>query len=107
MAGVRKGNRLTDWAPLIKNFVELLSEVTKAGLEVPHDAASAVWKFVIVNIAIVWHHAPIDALIPHIVPLTQSLSREPFMKWFIPFCSYFCGLDAQRFGSLFRNDFQR
>ncbi|KAL5616747.1 hypothetical protein FOBRF1_005495 [Fusarium oxysporum] len=107
MAGVRKGNRLTDWAPLIKNFVELLSEVTKAGLEVPHDAASAVWKFVIVNIAIVWHHAPIDALIPHIVPLTQSLSREPFMKWFIPFCSYFCELDAQRFGSLFRNDFQR
>ncbi|KAH7196857.1 armadillo-type protein [Fusarium flagelliforme] len=107
MAGVRKGYRITDWSPLIKNFVEMLSTVTKAGPEVPQEASSAVWKFVIVSIAIIWHHAPIDALIPHIVPLIQSLSREPFMKWFIPFCSYFCELDAQRFGSLFRNDFQR
>ncbi|KAM0564266.1 hypothetical protein ACHAPJ_000476 [Fusarium lateritium] len=107
LAGVRKGNRLSDWAPLIRNFVEMLSNVTKAGLEVPQEVTSVVWKFVIVNIAIVWHHAPIDALIPHIVPLTQSLSREPLMKWFIPFCSYFCELDAQRFGSLFRLDFQR
>jgi U3 small nucleolar RNA-associated protein 20 len=85
----------------------MLSTITKAGPEVPQEASSAVWKFIIVSIAIVWHNAPIDALIPHIVPLTQSLSREPFMKWFIPFCSYFCELDAQRFGSLFRNDFQR
>ncbi|WAO83743.1 DRIM domain-containing protein [Fusarium falciforme] len=107
LAGVRKGYRLSDWAPLIRNFVEMLSNITKAALEVPKDAESVVWKSVIVNIAIVWHHAPIDALIPHIVSLTQSLSREPFMKWFIPFCSYFCELDAQRFGSLFRNDFQK
>ncbi|KAF9769469.1 hypothetical protein IL306_013076 [Fusarium sp. DS 682] len=107
LAGVRKGNRLSDWAPLVKNFIDMLSGVTKAGLEVPQGAASTVWKFVIVNIAIVWHHAPIDALIPHLVPLIQSLSREPFMKWFIPFCCYFCELDAQRFESLFRNDFQR
>ncbi|KAM0203736.1 hypothetical protein ACHAPQ_001164 [Fusarium lateritium] len=107
LAGVRKGYRLSDWAPLIKNFVEMLSGVTKAGVEVPQDAAGVVWKSIIANIAIVWHHAPIDALIPHIVPLIQSLSREPLMKWFIPFCSYFCELDAQRFASLFRNDFQR
>lgn len=107
LAGVRKGYRLTDWAPLIRNFVEMLSNITKGALEVPKDAESVVWKSVIVNIAIIWHHAPIDALIPHIVSLTQSLSREPFMKWFIPFCSYFCELDAQRFGSLFRNDFQK
>ncbi|KAF5025020.1 hypothetical protein F66182_2888 [Fusarium sp. NRRL 66182] len=107
MAGVRKGNRLSDWAPLIRNFVDMLSNVTKASLVVPQAVASVVWKSIIVNVAIVWHHAPIDALIPHIVPLIQSLSREPLMKWFIPLCSYFCELDAQRFGSLFRNDFQR
>lgn len=107
LAGVRKGYRLGDWAPIIKNFVEMLSNVTKAGVVVPQDAAGVVWKSIIANIAIVWHHAPIDALIPHIVPLIQSLSREPLMKWFIPFCSYFCELDAQRFASLFRNDFQR
>ncbi|KAK6721787.1 hypothetical protein SNK04_000676 [Fusarium graminearum] len=104
MAGVRKGYRIRDWSPLIKNFVELLSSVTEAA---PQDASTTVWKFVMASVAIVWHHAPIDALIPHINPLVQSLSREPFMKWFIPFCSYFCELDAQRFGSLFRADFQR
>ncbi|KAG8674617.1 U3 snoRNP protein [Fusarium poae] len=104
MAGVRKGYRISDWSPLIKNFVELLSSVTEAA---PQDASSTVWRFVMASTAIVWHHAPIDALIPYINPLIQSLTREPFMKWFIPFCSYFCELDAQRFGSLFRNDFQR
>ncbi|KAM5355896.1 hypothetical protein ACJ41O_002542 [Fusarium nematophilum] len=107
LAGVRKGSRLSDWAPLVRNFVEMLSSVTKAAPEVPQNADSIVWKSLIVNIAIVWHHAPIDALIPHIAPLLQSLSREPFMKWFVPFCSYICELDAQRFGSLFRNDFQK
>ncbi|KAF4989703.1 hypothetical protein FDECE_14618 [Fusarium decemcellulare] len=107
LAGVRKGSRLSDWAPIVRNFVQMLSDVTKAALEVPQDAESVVWKSVIVNIATVWHYAPIDALIPHIVSLIQSFSREPFLKWFIPFCSYFCELDAQRFGSLFRNDFQK
>ncbi|CEI64230.1 U3 small nucleolar RNA-associated protein 20 [Fusarium venenatum] len=104
MAGVRKGYRISNWSPLIKNFVELLSSVTEAA---PQDSSSIVWRFVMASTAIVWHHAPIDALIPYINPLIQSLTREPFMKWFIPFCSYFCELDAQRFGSLFRNDFQR
>ncbi|KAF4983763.1 hypothetical protein FZEAL_886, partial [Fusarium zealandicum] len=107
LAGVRKGSRLSDWTPLIHNLVAMLSSVTKTAPEVPKDVESVVWKSVIVNIAIIWHHAPIDALIPRIVSLVQSLSREPLMKWFIPFCSYFCELDARRFGSLFRNDFQK
>lgn len=107
LAGVRRGNRLSDWTPLVRNVVDMLSVITRASPEVPEGAGSVVWNSVLVNVAFVWHHAPIDALIPHIVSLTQSLSREPLMQWFIPFCSYFCELDAQRFGSLFRNDFQK
>ncbi|KAI5466033.1 armadillo-type protein [Mariannaea sp. PMI_226] len=107
LAGVRKGSRITNWTPLVRSLVDMLSQVTKAALEIPKDADNTVWNSLIVNIAIIWHHAPIDALIPHIISLIQSLTREPFMKWFIPFCSYFCELNSERFGSLFRNDFQK
>ncbi|KAH7022960.1 armadillo-type protein [Ilyonectria destructans] len=107
LAGVRRGSRLSNWTPLVRNLVDMLAQVTKAAVEVPKDAHSIVWSSLIANIAIIWHNAPIDALIPHLVSLVQSLSREPLMKWFIPFCSYFCQLDTQRFGSLFRNEFQK
>lgn len=107
LAGVRKGSRISDWTHLVRNLVEMLAQVTKASLEVPKDADSIVWSSLVVNMAIIWDHAPIDALIPYIVSLVQSLTREPFMKWFIPFCSYFCELDSERFGSLIRSDFQK
>lgn len=107
LAGVRKGSRLTDWNPLIRNLVAMLEQLVKATPEVLEGSDNIIWTSVMMNIGIIWHHAPIDALIPHIRSLVQSLSREPLMKWFIPFCSYFCELDKERFGSLFRNDFQK
>ncbi|CAM1506874.1 Fc.00g065150.m01.CDS01 [Cosmosporella sp. VM-42] len=107
MAGVRKGSRITNWTLLVQHLVEMLKQVVKSTPEVPQESEGLVWKYVISNIAIIWHHAPVDALIPHITSLIQSLSREPFMRWFVPFCSYFCELDTRRFGSLFRNEFQK
>ena len=107
MAGVRKGSRLSNWTPLVRHVVELLAHAVKSAPEVPEEAQSNAWKSFLANVAIIWHHAPIDALIPQIAPLVQSFSREPFMRWFVPFCSYFCELNSQRFGSLFRNEFQK
>ncbi|KAH7163110.1 armadillo-type protein [Dactylonectria estremocensis] len=107
LAGVRRGSRLSDWIPLVRNLIDMLAQVTKAAVEAPKAAHGVVWSSVISNIAIIWHNAPIDALIPHLTSLAQSLSREPFMKWFIPFCSYFCELNTYRFGSLFRSEFQK
>ncbi|KAK7424946.1 U3 snoRNP protein [Neonectria punicea] len=107
LAGVRRGSRLSNWSPLVRNLVEMLSQVGKAAPEVPKDASGIVWSSVISNIAIIWHNAPIDALIPHLAPLVQALSREPLMKWFIPFCSHFCEVNSLRFGSLFRSEFQK
>ncbi|KAF7559545.1 hypothetical protein G7046_g4617 [Stylonectria norvegica] len=108
IAGVRQGSRITDWAPLVRNLVDMLGQVVKTVPEAPpQEAHKFVWRHIIANIAIIWNHAPVDALIPHIMSLVKSLSREPFMKWFIPFCSYFCQLNSRRFGSLFRNEFQK
>ncbi|KAL7787513.1 armadillo-type protein [Trichoderma ceciliae] len=106
LAGVRKGNRLSDWPRLIRQLVALLSIATRPFEEAP-EKNDLLWTSVVANVAIACHHAPMDSLIPQITRLLQSLTREPFMRLFIPFCSYFSKLDPRRFGSLFRSDFQK
>ncbi|KAH6610549.1 u3 small nucleolar rna-associated 20 [Trichoderma cornu-damae] len=106
LAGVRKGNRLGDWPRLVRQLVSFLSIATRPVDEAP-EKNNLLWTSVVVNVAITCHHAPMDSLIPQITRLLQSFTREPFMRLFIPFCSYFSGLDPSRFGSLFRNDFQK
>lgn len=107
LGGVRRGTRITEWPRLVGLVVTLLEKTAKSVKGSPQDVSSLVWKFLIAKVAIVWHHAPVDALIPFMARLIRVLSREPFMKWFIPFCAYFCELDARRFGSLFRTEFQK
>ncbi|KAM4059084.1 down-regulated in metastasis domain-containing protein [Hirsutella rhossiliensis] len=107
LAGVRKGTRVRNWDPLIRELVSLLSITGKSAEDIRQDQHDIVWNSIISRVAIVWYHAPIDVLIPHITPLLQSLTREPLLKWYIPFCAYFCDLDQNRFGILFRNSFQK
>lgn len=107
LAGVRKGNRMSDWQRLVRQLVAFLSTATRPVEEAAPEQNDLLWTSVAVNVAITCHHAPMDALIPQITRLLQSLTREPFMRLFIPFCSYFSGLDPIRFGSLFRSDFQK
>lgn len=107
VAGVRAGSRISDWPSVVRCIVSMLAWTTKRASEVPSDQASLVWKHVVSNTIIVWHAAPIDALIPCIKDFTNSLQREPFMRWFIPFCAYLSELDPQRFRSLFQSYFQR
>ncbi|KAH7328629.1 armadillo-type protein [Stachybotrys elegans] len=107
IGGVRKGNRITNWPRLVAQLVSLVETTSKASQESPQEVSELLWKYVMANTAIVWHHAPVDALIPHINALVQSFTREPFMRWFIPFCSYYFELDSRRFASLFRTEFQR
>lgn len=107
LAGVRRGSRIRNWDGLIREFVEVLRVTGKGVEEVRQDQAEILWNHVMVQVAVVWHHAPMDTLIPHVLTLTKILTKEPFMRWFIPFCAYFCDLDTRRFGSLFRSEFQR
>lgn len=106
-AGVRKGSHVTDWTSVTRSLVHML-QITASRDEddVQHDPNS-VWRDIMVQAAILWHHAPMDALIPHMTGFSRALTRGPLMRWFIPFCSYLCDLDATRFGNLLRGDFQR
>jgi U3 small nucleolar RNA-associated protein 20 len=107
LAGTRKGSRITVWPEVVSTLDKLLKDVTRTPRDVIAEAGIVVWKTLMVNIAIVWLQAPMDAIIAHLTSLSSALTSEPLMIWYIPFCSYFCELDASRFSSLFRADFQK
>ncbi|OHF03572.1 down-regulated in metastasis [Colletotrichum orchidophilum] len=106
-AGVRHGNRVSNWPVLVENLTAMLESMAQHAPEVTEDKLDLVWKHVIVNAAIVWHQAPIDALIPSIKDFMNALQRERLMRWYIPFCAYFSNLDSTRFRSIFQTYFQR
>ncbi|ROT37196.1 hypothetical protein SODALDRAFT_334274 [Sodiomyces alkalinus F11] len=107
VAGVRAGSRMSNWSSIVRCLVSMMDWTTKRAPDVSSDQANLVWKHIVSHTAIVWHAAPMDALIPGIKDFTNSLQREPFMRWFIPFCAYLSDLDSQRFRSLFQSYFQR
>ncbi|KAI0833974.1 armadillo-type protein [Hypoxylon sp. FL0890] len=107
ISGVRKGSRVVDW-PLILNCVlASLKALSKVPNDLENADSSAVWQQLLVNIAVVWRQAPMDSIIPCITDFMSIMTREPLMRWFIPFCSYFSELDSTRFRSLLLKPFQK
>ncbi|KAM3523264.1 hypothetical protein NHJ13051_005176 [Beauveria bassiana] len=110
LAGVRKGSRISNWNRLIQQLVTLLAKMVPcpaADEPTRADEGDNLWTRVLVSAAIACHHAPVEALLARLPSLIRSLTREPLMRWFVPFCALFCKLDPRRFGSLLRGDFQR
>ena len=107
MAGVRKGNRIQEWPALVKLLVQLLASFSSNTSLVEEAEASQVWRRIIVNTAVIWAQAPIDALIPSLNAFNVKITKEPLMRWYIPFCSYLAELNPERFHSLFQKEFQR
>lgn len=106
-AGVRKGTRIHDWTNLVKALNHLLGSFSGREEEVEAMDPSQVWRHLIVNATIVWSQAPMDALIPSISTFGGTMTKEPLMRWYIPFCSYLADLNPDRFRGLFQKDFQR
>ncbi|KAL5621438.1 hypothetical protein BROUX41_006338 [Berkeleyomyces rouxiae] len=108
LIGVRKGSRISDWAPLVKSMICILETISKVSptVTVSEDQHAPFWNHVVFNVALMWQLAPIDSLITSIIPFTTILNRDPFTRWFIQFCSLFAELDSVRFKSLFLNHFQ-
>ncbi|KAK0631663.1 armadillo-type protein [Immersiella caudata] len=107
MAGVRRGGRIQEWSPLVRALGQSLADLSTRKEVIEKAAQSQVWQRIIVNSAIVWAQAPMDALIPSINAFNGKMTKEPLMKWYIPFCSYLSELNSERFRSLFQKDFQR
>ncbi|TLD05102.1 uncharacterized protein PgNI_09329 [Pyricularia grisea] len=107
MAGVRRGTRLTNWTGLIQGLSSAMQALSKTPNKLPQGALALIWEHIVVNIAIVWNQSPMDALISSLQTMTAIMTREPFMRSFIPFCSYFSSLNPERFRSIFQDYFQK
>jgi U3 small nucleolar RNA-associated protein 20 len=107
MAGVRKGNRIHDWAALVKALGQLLGSFSAQKDQVEAMDPSEVWQRIMVNTTIVWSRAPIDALLPALTTFNGIITKEPLMRWYILFCSYLADLNSERFRGLFLKDFQK
>lgn len=107
MAGVRNGTRVSDWASLIKVMTKTLETLSKAGDKISQCSGSAIWELLVANAGICWHQAPINALIPCLNDFNKTMTGEPFMRWYIPFCAYLAELNGPRFRSLFQKPFQK
>ncbi|KAK3300766.1 armadillo-type protein [Chaetomium fimeti] len=107
MVGVRKGTRIHDWATVVKTLGQLLVSFSTRKEQVEAMDPSQVWQRIIVNTAVVWGRAPIDALLPALSTFNGIMTKEPLMRWYILFCSYFADLNSERFRGLFMKDFQK
>lgn len=105
MAGVRKGSRVSDWSRVSQSLANMLEIVSKCDDDVTQKDPGVVWRDVMVPTAITFHHAPLDAMLSPMAKVPGYLTTGPLMRWFIPFCSYFCDLDASRFGNMLRTEF--
>ncbi|KAF4594762.1 HEAT repeat protein [Ophiocordyceps camponoti-floridani] len=107
LAGVRQGSRIRDWDRLFRELVSVLDRVSNASDDAEQNNNAVIWDWAVARVAIVLHHAPMDALMPHATALIRSLTRGPLLKWYIPFCSLLCDVDQSRFETLFRASFQK
>lgn len=107
LGGVRKGSRVSKWADVLTTLVGILETISKANEDSQGQEHNDAWKDIMVPTAVLWRHVPIDALISQVGSLSRSLTKGPLMRWYIPFCSYLCDLDASRFGNLLRSEFQK
>ncbi|KAL2137020.1 hypothetical protein VTI74DRAFT_10496 [Chaetomium olivicolor] len=107
MAGVRKGTRIHDWPALVKALGQLLGSLSAQKEKVEGMDPSRAWQNIVVNAAIVWSQAPIDAVLPALSTFNGTMTKEPLMRWYILFCSYLADLNSERFRGLFLKDFQK
>lgn len=106
LAGVRKGSRVEDWERLVESLMGIISFAGDWPVPTSEEAKDQFWRHVVMSLAMVWTYAPAHTLTPSLLSFTNTLSRDPFRDWYIPFCAYFSDLDPARFRSLFLNSFQ-
>lgn len=106
LAGVRKGSRVGDWESLVESLMGILSFAGDWPAATSEEVKEQFWRHIIMSLAMVWAYAPAHTLTPSLLSFANTLSRDPFRDWYIPFCAYFSDLDPARFRSLFLNSFQ-
>jgi U3 small nucleolar RNA-associated protein 20 len=108
IAGVRKGDRVSDWPRLHKTLHETLQGVSKnATIVSKSDQDLTLWNSLILSVSITIQYSPMDVLIPFISKFMDDLTKDPIAKWFLTFCSYLSQIEPERFRSVALQPFQR
>jgi len=96
--GVRQGDRVADWRPVLNCLSLLVRSVTERPELVAWDVLSAV--------SVVFQYCSLDAAIPH-EKLFESLVQGPWEPYFLPFSNTFATLGAERFQAILLPYFKR
>ena len=96
--GVRQGDRVADWAPVLRCLDSLVRSVKELTGTEAWDVLSAV--------SVVFQYCSLDAAIPH-ENLLESLAHGPWETYFLAFCHLFAELTAERFKTLLLPYFKR
>ncbi|KAF2134425.1 U3 snoRNP protein Utp20 [Dothidotthia symphoricarpi CBS 119687] len=99
--GVRRGDRVGDWKPVLDSLGRLLDSVKESANIDTSDA----WD-ILTAVSVVFQSCALDAAIPH-EKLLEGLARGQWEKYFLPFCNLFADLGAERFRSLLLPYFKR
>ncbi|KAH0565480.1 hypothetical protein GP486_001121 [Trichoglossum hirsutum] len=95
----RKGSRIADWSPILDITVKLLEELPTAQGDQALPNPDLIWQVFTVT-AEALQSAPMEAVIPHLRPAMENVSKDGHKHLFLPFCSYFAELGSERFRSI-------
>lgn len=99
VCGVRQGNRIEDWKPILRTIDQLFSTSTEvSNLSASWDLLSA--------IAVSFQYCSLNVVAPYESILDQ-LTQGQWEQLFLPFCNLFADLGAERFRSLLLPYFKR
>ncbi|KAI4173304.1 MAG: hypothetical protein LQ343_003015 [Gyalolechia ehrenbergii] len=92
LSTVRKGSRVSDWAPMLDTLVALLKS------REDHDDKPT--QALCETAVVIMQSAPLDVLIPKVRPAMDRIVNKQNQDQFLVFCHFFCQLDRERFESL-------
>jgi U3 small nucleolar RNA-associated protein 20 len=101
VCGVRMGNRVAEWKPVLDVVSLLLDAVDNSTVQEPspmQDCLSA--------ISVDFQYCPLDSAIPH-VSIFERLTKGFWEPYFLPFCNLFAELGPERFHTLLLPYFKR
>lgn len=101
ICGVREGDRVEDWTPVL----DLLSRMLNATSTAAAFEVATAWDLLSI-VAVAFQYCAMDVAIPH-EKMLESISRDPWETFFLPFCNLFADLGPDRFHALLLPYFKR
>jgi U3 small nucleolar RNA-associated protein 20 len=98
----RKGTRVKNWKPVHQTLLLLLQKASTSlqisGSSLPRVLTTAAYAL---------QMSPMDGMLPFMRPLMEAVTSDPFLAYFLSFCTTFSEWGSERFHSVVLPHFQR